>query len=156
MGRKKKALADKIEKEMYPETNISRAAPPEETVVPSAEESPNISIFLEADILKEPAAEIEEESQLQARTSVLNDLPDNETDTSGDEQVAYNEVDFKVSTLLSAIANNGIIHSLCWLLKFYKSNSAATNHHILSILRRISDDLELSPMLYQVKVPLFF
>ena len=74
-------------------------------------------------------------------------------DSSGDEQLdATDEVDFKVSTLISAFANNNVIHKLCWLLKFYKSNSASTNHYIICMLRRITDDLELSPMLYQVKL----
>ncbi|XP_068491170.1 uncharacterized protein [Phaseolus vulgaris] len=74
-------------------------------------------------------------------------------DFSEDEQLnAINEVDFKVSALVSAFANHNIIQKLCWLLKFYKSNSFATNHYIISILRRISDDLELQPMLYQLSL----
>lgn len=71
--------------------------------------------------------------------------------SSGDEQLPLtDEVDFKVTSLVSALANNTLIQNLCWLLKFYKSNSIGTNHYILSMLRRICDDLELSPMLYQV------
>ncbi|KAA8539990.1 hypothetical protein F0562_026682 [Nyssa sinensis] len=74
-------------------------------------------------------------------------------DSSGDEQLALtDEVDFKVSTLVSALANNNIIRNLCWLLKFYKSNSTSTNHYIICMLRRICDDLELSPMLYQLSL----
>lgn len=74
-------------------------------------------------------------------------------DSSGDEQpTATNEVDFKVSTFLSAFANSSIIQKLCWLLKFYKNNSNRTNHYIICMLRRIIDDLDLSPMLYQVKI----
>ena len=61
------------------------------------------------------------------------------------------EVDFKVSTLVSALANNHVIQNLCWLLKFYKSNSTRTNRYIICILRKICDDLELSQMLYQVR-----
>lgn len=73
------------------------------------------------------------------------------TDDSSDEQPTMgDEVDFKVSTLVSALACNSIIQKLCWLLKFYKTNSIATNHYIITVLRRICDDLELSPMLYQV------
>ncbi|KAL2527378.1 timeless family protein [Abeliophyllum distichum] len=72
-------------------------------------------------------------------------------DSSGDEQPALiDEVDLKVSSLVSAFANNTIIRNLCWLLKFYKSNSISTNHYIISMLGRICDDLELSPMLYQL------
>lgn len=71
--------------------------------------------------------------------------------SSGDDQlIISDEVDLKVSSLVSALANNSIIQKLCWLLKSYKSNSITTNHYILSMLRRICDDLELSPMLYQV------
>lgn len=82
------------------------------------------------------------------------DLHDEMGDSSGDEQLAAtDEVDFKVSTLVSALANNSIIQNLGWLLKFYKSNSTSTNHYILCMLRKICDDLELSPMLYQVKTP---
>lgn len=80
------------------------------------------------------------------------DLHDGMGDSSCDEQLAgTDEVDFRVSTLISALANNNIIQNLCWLLKFYKSNSTSTNHYILCMLRKICDDLELSPMLYQVK-----
>lgn len=76
-----------------------------------------------------------------------------QTDDSSDEQpILADEVDFKVSTLVSALASNTIIHKLCWLLKFYKTNSITTNHYIITMLRRICDDLELSPMLYQVFV----
>lgn len=81
------------------------------------------------------------------------DLLDDTGGFSNDEQQAeYNEVDFKVSTLVSAFANHNIIQKICWLLKFYKSNSLATNHHIIYILQRICDDLQLHPMLYQVVI----
>ncbi|XP_052180758.1 uncharacterized protein LOC127793960 [Diospyros lotus] len=82
-----------------------------------------------------------------------NDLSDGIGDSSSDEQLAAtDEVDFKVSTLVSALANNSIIQKLCWLLKFYKSNSVSANHYIICMLRRICDDLELSPMLYQLSL----
>lgn len=71
-------------------------------------------------------------------------------DSSGDEQLVMTEVDFKISTLVSALGNGTIVKNLCWLLRFYKSNSPSTNHCILSILRKVSEDLELSPMMYQV------
>ncbi|KAF5451131.1 hypothetical protein F2P56_031424 [Juglans regia] len=78
-------------------------------------------------------------------------------DSSGEEQLdATDEVDFNLSTLISAFANNNIIHRLCWLLKFYKSNSASTNHYIICLLRRITEDLELSPMLYQISILTIF
>ncbi|XP_024022343.1 uncharacterized protein LOC21394741, partial [Morus notabilis] len=74
-------------------------------------------------------------------------------DSSGDEQEAVtDEVDFNASTFVSSFASNNIIQKLCWLLKFYKSNSTSTNDYIIRMLRRISDDLELSPMLYQLSL----
>ncbi|KAL1552794.1 protein timeless isoform X1 [Salvia divinorum] len=79
------------------------------------------------------------------------------TDDSSDEQpILADEVDFKVSTLVSALASNTIIQKLCWLLKFYKTNSIMTNHYIITVLRRICDDLELSPMLYQLSLLAIF
>ncbi|GLT35849.1 hypothetical protein SLA2020_102660 [Shorea laevis] len=72
---------------------------------------------------------------------------------SGDEQPAtINEVDFDVSTLVSAFASCGIIQNLCWLLKFYRSNSLNTNKYVIWMLRKITEDLELSPMLYQLSL----
>ncbi|KAK2654028.1 hypothetical protein Ddye_013884 [Dipteronia dyeriana] len=72
---------------------------------------------------------------------------------SGDEQpAATEEVDFRVSTFISAFANCSIIQKLCWLLNFYKSNSNRTNHYIICMLRTITDDLELAPMLYQLSL----
>ena len=89
---------------------------------------------------------------VQKAKNTTDDLHYGTDDSSGDEQAAVvDEVDFKVSTLVSAFANNHVIQNLCWLLKFYKSNSTTTNHYIICILRKICDDLELSPMLYQVR-----
>ncbi|KAL7254194.1 hypothetical protein ACSBR1_008571 [Camellia fascicularis] len=74
-------------------------------------------------------------------------------DSSSDEQLPVtNEVDFEASALVSALASNALIQNLCWLLKFYKTNSTSTNHYIICMLRRICDDLELSPMLYQLSL----
>lgn len=82
-----------------------------------------------------------------------NDHNDLAYDSSDDDQpAAVNEVDFSVSKFVSTFANNTVIQNLCWLLKFYKSNAASTNQYIAGILQRICDDLELSPMLYQVKI----
>lgn len=86
------------------------------------------------------------------KSDIANDDYETE-DSSGEEQLTVtNEVDLKVSTVVSALANTTIIQNLCWLLKFYKSNSTSTNHYIICMLRRICDDLELSPMLYQVSL----
>ncbi|ESQ43217.1 hypothetical protein EUTSA_v10012488mg [Eutrema salsugineum] len=88
---------------------------------------------------------------------VVDDLSCGTEDSSdGEEQTATDEVDFKVSTFISAFASNSIIQNICWLLKFYKSNSKQTNHHIVSILRRITEELELSPMLYQLSLLITF
>nr|GEU97454.1 hypothetical protein [Tanacetum cinerariifolium] len=79
------------------------------------------------------------------------------SDASSDEQQeATNEVDFKASSLVTSLANNTIIQNLCWLLKFYKNNSVRTNHYIICALRRICEDLELSPVLYQLSLLIIF
>ncbi|XP_009388052.2 uncharacterized protein LOC103974877 [Musa acuminata AAA Group] len=75
------------------------------------------------------------------------------TDSSSDDQLPEtNEVDFNISKLVATFANNYVVHNLCWLLKYYKSNSVSTNHHIITMLQRICDDLDISPMLYQLSV----
>ncbi|XP_013606333.1 PREDICTED: protein timeless homolog isoform X1 [Brassica oleracea var. oleracea] len=88
---------------------------------------------------------------------VVDDMSCGTDDSSdGEDQTATDEVDFKVSTFISAFANNSIIQNICWLLKFYRSNTKQTNHHVISILRRITEDLELSPMLYQLSLLITF
>ncbi|KAF5732400.1 protein timeless [Tripterygium wilfordii] len=87
------------------------------------------------------------------KTEHADDLLSGNSDLSGDELPAANdEVDFKVSKFISGFAQSSIIQNLCWLLKFYKSNSNNTNHYIIRMLRRITDELELSPMLYQLSL----
>lgn len=72
-------------------------------------------------------------------------------DFSSDDQLPdTNEVDFNITKLVATFVNNCVISNLCWLLKYYKSNSAGTNHYIICMLQRICDDLDISPMLYQV------
>ncbi|KAL8139768.1 hypothetical protein V2J09_005789 [Rumex salicifolius] len=79
------------------------------------------------------------------------DEANNDDGSSGDEKVVEtDEVDFKLTTLLTSLVNNITIQNICWLLKFYKSNSASTNHYIICMLRRICDDLNLAPMLYEL------
>ncbi|CAN1267612.1 Topoisomerase 1-associated factor 1, partial [Linum perenne] len=75
-----------------------------------------------------------------------------EDDSDDDQPVSNYEVDFNVSTFMRSFANHSIISNLCWLLTFYKSNSVGTNHYIITMLRRITDDLDLAPMLYQVSL----
>ncbi|CAN4087655.1 unnamed protein product [Withania somnifera] len=72
--------------------------------------------------------------------------------SSGDENVLTTEDDLKISALVSTLANNSTIHNLCWLLKYYKSNSIITNNSVIHILQKICYDLELSPMLYQLSL----
>ncbi|KAG7612788.1 Timeless C-terminal [Arabidopsis suecica] len=103
--------------------------------------------------------ETDETQQMHSPKSnnVVDDLSSGSDDSSdGEEQTATDEVDFKVSTFISAFASNSIIQNLCWLLKFYKSNPKQTNHHVISILRRITEDLELAPMLYQLSLLITF
>ncbi|GAB4858390.1 hypothetical protein Ancab_009861 [Ancistrocladus abbreviatus] len=72
-------------------------------------------------------------------------------DSSSDEQIPQtDEVDFKISPLLGSLASHSVVTNFCWLLKFYKTNSPSTNHYIVRMLQRICDDLNLSPMLYQL------
>ncbi|KAF6162098.1 hypothetical protein GIB67_008227 [Kingdonia uniflora] len=100
-----------------------------------------------------------ESTQMENKKSThsLDDMADGTGESSeDDEPAATNEVDFKVSTLVSSFANNTIIQNLCWLLKFYKNNSARTNHYIICMLQRICDDLELSPMIYQLSLLTIF
>ncbi|CAA0824662.1 timeless family protein [Striga hermonthica] len=97
------------------------------------------------------------ESEVNGGIVADNDVLLETDDSSGDDQLTLtNEVDLNASSLVSALANNSIIENLCWLLKFYKTNSITTNHYIISMLRRICDDLELSPMLYQLSLLTIF
>ncbi|KAG6504191.1 hypothetical protein ZIOFF_036522 [Zingiber officinale] len=74
-------------------------------------------------------------------------------DSSSDDQLPdTNEVDFNITKLVATFVNNCVVSNLCWLLKYYKSNSAGTNHYIICMLRRICDDLDISPMLYQLSI----
>lgn len=86
----------------------------------------------------------------------VSDDPDDQNyatddDSDDDDKPETNEVDLSVSNILLNFANNAIIQRLCWLLRFYKSNPENVNNYVISMLQRISDDLDLSPMLYQVK-----
>ncbi|CAI0449791.1 unnamed protein product, partial [Linum tenue] len=73
-------------------------------------------------------------------------------ESADDEPVSTYEVDFNVTTFMKSFANHSFVSNLCWLLRFYKSNSFTTNHYIISMLRRITDDQDLSPMLYQLSL----
>ncbi|KAK7268170.1 hypothetical protein RIF29_20860 [Crotalaria pallida] len=71
-------------------------------------------------------------------------------DFSEDEQLnAINAVDFNVSTLVSAFAITVSFRNYVGCSSLIRAIPPATNHYIINMLRRISDDLELHPMLYQ-------
>ncbi|KAL7106996.1 hypothetical protein ACP275_06G026300 [Erythranthe tilingii] len=162
------------------EPSVDNSAPQNEVENPTCEESVD-PIMLEKETLANKDPDIVEdvsirnpipvgepvkkpvdlgsnESEMDGRNIIDNDGLNLEADSSSsDEQpVLADEVDLNVSSLVSALANNSIIQNLCWLLKSYKSNSITTNHYILSILRRICEDLELSPMLYQLSLLTIF
>lgn len=110
-------------------------------------------------INKQSSSKINEELKGLGEEYFDNDLPDaliDEAPVSGDSSdddhpPVTNEVDFNVSKLVSEFASSAAIQKLCWLLKFCNNNSASTNYYIICMLQRICDDLELSPMLYQVQ-----
>ncbi|XP_020522243.1 uncharacterized protein LOC18433200 isoform X3 [Amborella trichopoda] len=92
---------------------------------------------------------------------ICSDVPNHQTcgidgyseDDTLDDMV---EVDLEVPKLVATFADNTVVQNLCWLLKFYRSNSLSTNHYIICLLRRISDDLELFPMFFQLSLLCIF
>jgi timeless len=68
------------------------------------------------------------------KTNLIDEEGEASDSSIDDHQPATSEVDFNVSRLI-----------------YSKSNSYRTNHYIICMLRRFCEDLELSPMLYQVK-----
>ncbi|XWS48502.1 hypothetical protein CRYUN_Cryun13aG0083200 [Craigia yunnanensis] len=172
-GKKKKAASDNVTKSEQLEDH---AAAPDGVGSSVCEQSAEFvsekeSLVKEKSDLKEDTSTsllVDELGTSETKMGSPGDLPqvDNNTlghadvdlccstdDSSGDEQPAsVNEVDFKVSTLISAFANCSIIQNLCWLLKFYRSNSSNINRYIIGMLQKITDDLELAPMLYQLSL----
>ncbi|KAF5798186.1 hypothetical protein HanRHA438_Chr07g0300331 [Helianthus annuus] len=126
-------------------------------VIPEKSDQPDAA-NLEAQDTEHNMQQMENKSENTNATANDNDNDDSMSDASSDDeqQESTNEVDFKASSLVSSLANSTIIQNLCWLLKFYKSNSARTNHYIISALRRVCEDLELSPMLYQLSLLIIF
>ncbi|KAK6131802.1 hypothetical protein DH2020_034460 [Rehmannia glutinosa] len=179
-SRKKRTKKTTNKNENVCEPNVDNVTPQIEVGSSNCEESVDVNMLeketladqdvdIEADKSIRDSIQVDEpvpkptnlgsnESEVNNRNIVDNDGPHLEADdSSGDEQlVLTDEVDFKVSSLVSALANNTIIQNLCWLLKFYKSNSITTNHYIINMLRRICEDLELSPMLYQLSLLTIF
>lgn len=69
-----------------------------------------------------------------------------------DDQGGNVEAEFDIAKFVSSFADNTVVRNYCWLLKYYKSNSAATNQYIIRMLQRICDDCMLAPMLYQLSL----
>ncbi|KAM0861691.1 hypothetical protein ACQ4PT_045741 [Festuca glaucescens] len=84
--------------------------------------------------------------------NAINEEEDTSDSSADDCPPATSEADFNVSRLISSLANNSVVQNICWLLKHYKTNSFRTNHYIICMLRRFCEDLELSPMLYQLSL----
>lgn len=123
-------------------------------------EDANQEAYSVSNPVAEPDMPLQDTGHLEDDLSILDrdkennpiDLAYETADSSNDDQLpATREVDFNISRLVTSFVNNAVLHNLCWLLKYYKSNSASTNHHIICMLRRFCDDMEISPMLYQVK-----
>ncbi|KAJ1385396.1 Timeless protein [Sesbania bispinosa] len=98
---------------------------------------------------------LQKEYLSKAKSSGDEDLvpDDNEhenVEEDGNSEVGLEPMENKILNILTRMCWMAL--KLCWLLKFYKSNSPAINHYIISLLRRISDDLELHPMLYQLSL----
>ncbi|KAI5561937.1 hypothetical protein BDE02_15G020400 [Populus trichocarpa] len=117
------------------------------------QENMNVNVLEKPEIFVPEMENLGSTLQMENKKIDIDDLSCSSDDSSGDEQPAENyEVDFKVSTFISSLANHSIIQNLCWLLRFYKNNSVSTNHYIVCMLQRITDDLDLSPMLYQLSL----
>ncbi|WCJ36759.1 timeless family protein [Euphorbia peplus] len=132
--------------------SISPAKAQENTISDNQETPSNADQVEEPEI---PAQETQNLGHMDNRTTEQADdgLTCSSDGSSGDENVdATCEVDFNVSNFVSSFANHSIIQNLCWLLTFYKSNSTVTNRYIIGMLRRITDDLDLAPMLYQLSL----
>ncbi|KAI5020430.1 hypothetical protein ZWY2020_045318 [Hordeum vulgare] len=86
------------------------------------------------------------------KRNTINEEEDASDSSSDDGPPATSEVDFDVSRLISSLANNSVVQNICWLLKYYKTNSFRTNHYIICMLRRFCEDLDVSPMLYQLSL----
>ncbi|KAM3412913.1 hypothetical protein ACQJBY_004216 [Aegilops geniculata] len=86
------------------------------------------------------------------KRNTINEEEDASDSSSDDCPPATSEVDFNVSRLISSLANNSVVQNICWLLKYYKTNSFRTNHYIICMLRRFCEDLDVSPMLYQLSL----
>lgn len=114
------------------------------------------------DTIVDPVVNLESATQLggdpscagsgEMKRNSINEEEDTSDSSADDCPPATSEADFNVSRLISNLANNSVVQNICWLLKHYKTNSFRTNHYIICMLRRFCEDLELSPMLYQLSI----
>ncbi|KAL6618755.1 hypothetical protein ACP70R_033894 [Stipagrostis hirtigluma subsp. patula] len=181
-GRKKKSSNGKYENSGPKAENVEQnyAGPADETkcppepitdmgtedpaVEPSPAEQGNVDsnvadvpdTLVDTAVNMESSAHAEGDPSCAGSGEMERNLIDEENETSDssidDHTPATSEVDFNVSRLISSLANNSVVQNICWLLKHYKSNSYRTNHYIICMLRRFCEDLELSPMLYQLSL----
>ena len=56
-----------------------------------------------------------------------------------DNHAGRTEGNFDIPKCIFFFADNTIVQNYCWLLKFYKTNSLATNHYRIRMLQRICD-----------------
>ncbi|KAL6848915.1 hypothetical protein ACP4OV_021498 [Aristida adscensionis] len=119
---------------------------------PSKQENVDPKGAVEPDTLVDTAVNVESVSHDEMKRNLIDEEYGTSDSSSDDQPPATSEVDFNVSRLISSLANNTVVQNICWLLKHYKSNSFRTNHYIICMLRRFCEDLELSPMLYQLSL----
>ncbi|EDO28785.1 predicted protein, partial [Nematostella vectensis] len=50
------------------------------------------------------------------------------------------------------LACPSILQPYCWLLGFYRENSAKTNHYLVKMLHRVAVDLKMVPMMFQLSL----
>ncbi|XP_037427424.1 protein timeless homolog isoform X7 [Triticum dicoccoides] len=100
----------------------------------------------------QPGGDPSSAGSAEKKRNTINEEEDASDSSSDDCPPATSEVDFNVSRLISSLANNSVVQNICWLLKYYKTNSFRTNHYIICMLRRFCEDLDVSPMLYQLSL----
>lgn len=124
-------------------------------------------VWPEGDVFGSPELDPEEESQL-LRQILFADLPRQvvsteaeaeDSEDNGDEEeteematVHFSEKEFNFLDYLKRFANPAAIKAYLLLLKHYQDNSAHTNHCIVKMLHRISYDLKMEGLLFQLSV----
>ncbi|KAL3694777.1 hypothetical protein R1sor_008428 [Riccia sorocarpa] len=91
--------------------------------------------------------------QGQKETAPTNNEDDYDDDDDDEPEALTKEVSLDIHELVvRRFADNTVVRNYCWLLKYYSSNSAATNYYIVRMLQRICEDRILEPMLYQLSI----